>query len=407
MKKHIFYRGAMTLLCSTILAACGSSSSGSISSKATDTNNTASTAELKAAQDVAAQAKAEVSSAQNKLNEAQSKLNQAQTDLATAQANSKTTADELNKLKAELEKAKADAAEAAKDAESTQAAAVAAAKTQAVEDYKKELAEQADKEANRQKNIKTELDKLFVLDNRNELPTKQDDDEYQRNRINTNILSIDHAKGKVTSTINPSAVPELYAIKINDTSIPLLKKEFEEDERQNLAFKKFDEQDIPKNAKGWVGSMGIADADKGMPVFNKMRFGVYVDENNVSHLFVHGRTPGAYSISQKNETYAYQGHAIIGKNGEYTPLENAISGEVDFKNKQVNLNLQADKETSYKLNGKINGNAFASEEGADVYTKGGFYGSINNIGGMLQINKGKYAGYDGVYGAGQVKEISK
>ncbi|QMT31063.1 hypothetical protein [Alysiella filiformis] len=336
--------------------------------------------------------------AKNDLKAAQTKLDEAQNQLNEAKNKQTETSTELAQTKQALDKAKQEL-EAAKTKHQQE---LANAKQQAVDEYKKEL----DKEATRQKDIKTELDKLFVIDNSNELPTKQDDDDY-RNPINTNILSIDHAKGKVTSTINPSAVPELYAIKINDTSIPLLKKEFEEDERQNLAFKKFDEQDIPKNAKGWVGSMGVADADKGTPVFNKMRFGVYVDENNVSHLFVHGRTPFAYSISRKDETYAYQGHAIIGKNGEYTPLENAISGEVDFKNKQVNLNLQADKETSYKLNGKINGNAFASEEGADVYTKGGFYGSINNIGGMLQINKGKYAGYDGVYGAGQVKEITK
>lgn len=408
MKKYVLSHGAMALICSAILAACGgSSSSGSLpSSKATDTNSTASSAELKAAQNAAAQAKADASSAQTQLKDAQSKLEKAQKDLADAQANGKTTADELNKLKAELEKAKADAESVKKEVEEL---AKTKQEVQELTKAKQEIEEKLTK-------AQQELDKLnspFMAAATSVFGVKTSLGVMNMNTydtVQTDIISINNQDKTITATSNPNPAPEFNSITINGVRVSLLEQEVKKGTK-SLSLKALDVNDfetgkMPAGAKGWVGSLGETNNPDNKPVFDTMRFGVYTDENNTSHLFVQGRPTAGVTISRDNGTYQYQGSAIIGKDGEYKDLPDSLSGQVDFAKKELDFNLKVDDtpEGQYKLGAKISGNTFSGQSADGVFTQGGFYGRAGDtLGGVLQFNEGKYSGYHGVYGAGRVK----
>lgn len=503
MKKQILSRGAMTLICSAILAACGSSGGGSLAVE--NAPNVPSVAELEQAKQAAANAEQKLSEAQQNLNVANQNLNTANQNLNVAQANGKTQADELAKLKQDLENAenaKKDANQKLQDAQKSgqiQADELAKLKqdlekaTTAAENAKKEADEAAKKaatELDKAKNdlktaqndlqaaktqAKTELDEAKANNDKlqqkltkaeadlkaaqenkanpeeleklktdletvkkeaetakNELdkltnPLRQalnssfggktasnashyNSNTYQFTEVHTNIVSINHKDNKVSVSENPLPPTELNpnAIKINGTRIALLEKQVANGDKK-LSLKALDETDfevgkMPNGAKGWVGSLGDR---ANSPIFENMRFGVYVDENNVSHLFTHGKTTGANNIARFTEAYNFKGSAVIGKDGNYVARPDSIEGKVDFGKKEVDLTLKADdtKEGEYKLGGKISGNTFAGESSSGVYTQGAFYGTGGDtLGGVLQINEGKFYGYNGVYGAGRVIE---
>lgn len=487
MKKQILSRGAMTLICSAILAACGSSGGGSLAVE--NAPNVPSAAELE-------QAKQAAANAEQKLSEAQQNLNVANQNLNVAQTNGKTQADELAKLKQDLENAenaKKDANQKLQDAQKSgqiQADELAKLKqdlekaTTAAENAKKEAATELDKAKNDLKTAqndlqtaktqaKTELDKAKANNDelqqkltkaeadlkaaqenkanpeeleklKTDLATVKKEAETTKNELDkltnplrqalnssfgsktaynlarydagrneiaahTNIISINHKENKVDVSENPLPESEIEtnAIKINGTRIALLEKQVANGDKK-LSLKALDETDfevgkMPNGAKGWVGSLGDR---ANSPIFDNMRFGVYVDENNVSHLFTHGKVAHASTIARDKNAYNFKGSAIIGKDGNYIERPDSIEGQVNFGKKEVDLTFKADdtKEGEYKLGGKISGNTFIGESSNGVYTQGAFYGTGDTLGGVMQIREGKFSGYNGVYGAGRVIE---
>lgn len=224
--------------------------------------------------------------------------------------------------------------------------------------------------------------------------------------LNTSLMSID-ASGKAVAQTNPEqAVPAAFGeIIINNQKVLLLSnmndrlksvggtsvslKALGNDDFATLDDKK---TTMPSGAKGgWVGSIGKFGFEYGE--WSNMRFGVYVDEKNVSHLFVHGKKA---PVRDTTGVFAYSGSAIIGKDGNYRPLENAVTGAVNWGEKTVNLTIQ-DGNNSIPVGGKIQGNTFGGNTNG-VETRGAFYGT-SELGGIFHATGGQYDGYNGVFGA--------
>lgn len=524
MKKQILSRGAMTLICSAILAACGSNNGNALNNTAMLQNFTTINTELAEIKQVVTHTESQLSDAQKELEDTkqklleaqnsgnasadelarlQQKLLDAQTALKIAKELDEAKTKELAKLQhklgdteaalkqaqneeakniqlvqdaqtklgvaqSDLEKAKKDLAiaeasvdahkavaqahqaareadvaqlkqnlleaqEALKAAERGVAAAtleaeeaqealdeakkqvavllatqealklthadeIEAAKLQAVEDYKKSLADTAaakekEKEDAKQAEIKTALTSSFGTAENGLMPTKT---EGWTNYA-TAVMSINHQNGTASTAINPEDnTPATKSITVNGTKIALLenvgsdKIALQELEKENTA--------LPAGS-GWVGSQ--ISSSSWVP-FGKMRFGVYNDNAGSSHLFVTGEeaSEGRMKGVEKS-VYNFKGSAVIGKDGQYQALPDSISGTVDFHEKNVDLDFAINEQNQHKITGKINGNTFAGESETGVLTKGGFYGYADTLGGFMQINKGAYSGYNGVYGAGQ------
>lgn len=247
-----------------------------------------------------------------------------------------------------------------------------------------------------------------MADSQNKLQTvKGDFSDY-----NTTLLSIDASgNGVVHTNVNKGLPAEFESIVINDTRILLLSKVADR-LKTDVALQALDKDDfrtldgknavgMPQGAKGgWVGSIGRFGTMAGSD-WSDMRFGVYVDEKNVSHLFVHGK-PGSVRETASG-VVAYTGSAIIGKDGNYRALPNSVNGVVDWNNKLVSLNI-TDNGNQIKVGGNIKGNTF---EGLNdgVQTRGAFYGS-SELGGMFNATSGQYNGYNGVFGATKGRVVS-
>lgn len=371
MKQNMLLKSTLTVLCGLILAACGSSGSNhhqgrsTVSSATSTVSQTASNAELTAAKAATAKAEAALAKANEELAAAKAQAEKAGATANELAAAKKAAADaEAAKKTAEaaLAKANADLEAATKTTEK----AIADAKKQAVEDYKKELADAAEKakqEAEKAKleNVKKAVTASFKGDDKHFVGTQ---DSAQGDKVHTNILKINHTNGTASVETNSNTQPEITSITINGVRIALLENQIKANGSEKIALAKLESADfangqLPEGAKGgWVGSW----AGSRWGEFGKMRFGMYTDEKNVSHLFVNGQ-PASESwmtrVADGGLAYNYKGSAIIGKDGQYTPLADAITGTVDFETKKVDLNLQADADTKYNFGGDIQGNTFA------------------------------------------------
>lgn len=411
MKQHIWVRGGLSLVCGLILAACGSSGGGSDVSAvsrnfAVSSNSGASSsaganqsAALAAAQKSAAESKAELAKANEQLAAAQKAAEAASKGSAAEIAAAKQATANAEAAKKTAETALAKAQSELKTLQENQTKAVAEAEKLGYEKAKKEQEEAIEKA--KQEKVKAAVQAAFIGEKDDVLAGKQ----FNYQTLNTTVLRID-GDGESKVEVNQQEQPAVNAITINGTRIALLSRQVAADSQAKINLVPLEAADfadgkLPEGAKGgFVGSWtGLS-----WGAFGKMRFGVYTDEKNVAHLFVNGELPSARVLSGTHEdglVYDYKGSAIIGKDGAYTPLPDSVSGTVNFATKKVDLTLQADADTAYKFGGDIKGNTFGGESADGVSTRGGFYGYMDTLGGVLHINQGKYAGYNGVYGAGQ------
>lgn len=418
MKQHIWVRGGLSLVCGLILAACGSSGGGSdvsavsrnfsvsSNSGASSSAGANQSAALAAAQKSAAEAKAELAKANEQLAAAQKAAEAASKGSAAEIAAAKQATANAEAAKKTAETALAKAQSELKTLQENQTKAVAEAEKLGYEKAKKEQEEAIEKakqeaEKAKQEKVKAAVQAAFIGEKDDVLAGKQ----FNYQNLNTTVLRID-GDGESKVEVNQQEQPAVNAITINGTRIALLSRQVAANSQAKINLVPLEAADfadgkLPEGAKGgFVGSWtGLS-----WGAFGKMRFGVYTDEKNTAHLFVNGELPSARVLNGTHEdglVYDYKGSAIIGKDGAYTPLPDSVSGTVNFATKKVDLTLQADADTAYKFGGDIKGNTFGGESADGVSTRGGFYGYMDTLGGVLHINQGKYAGYNGVYGAGQ------
>lgn len=226
--------------------------------------------------------------------------------------------------------------------------------------------------------------------------------------VNGTLLSIQSSGQSSVKTNDTRGFPaEFASIIVNDKRIALLDSP-EIKQKAPFAFKALDNNDfydlagndkvgMPQGAKGgWLGTLGEFANYYDSGAWSNIRYGVYVDEKNVSHLFVMGKEA---PVRTGDGRFAFSGHAIIGKDGNYKTLPNSVSGIADWTNKKVDLSIKDGDNGTIKVGGKIEGNTFGGNIDG-VETRGAFYGTISSeLGGMFSVGSGQYNGYNGVFGA--------
>lgn len=238
--------------------------------------------------------------------------------------------------------------------------------------------------------------------------TRTDAEGMTITEFSGSVLSIDNAKGTAKAVTTADAGFDEFTI--NGTKVLLLASR--SDAGKAVALRKLTANDFPdpepadksqpvtfgKNFKpkdpenpGWVGSLG--DDPRG-GAFARVRFGAYVDADNVSHLFVHGNPANRARTSGKAE---YAGSAVFGKDGRYEGLANALTASADFDKKEIDFALKVKEGDTLNFGGKISGNVFSGTKNG-VETRGGFFGS-QDIGGMLNVLEGQHQGRNGAFGA--------
>ena len=218
------------------------------------------------------------------------------------------------------------------------------------------------------------------------------------------IISIDNKTGSVSNgRTNANDTQRFDSFTINGTTVLLMARLSERE--KEITLRPFNKDDFPDggfNAEnpGFVGSKGGEWRDPS-DKFAELRYGVYNDTNNVSHLFVHGN-PSSF-VPKEDKVYTYRGSAVMGKEGKYDALRKALTAEVNFASKKVaitlNLPTNDNRESSLKFGGTISGNTFAGTENG-VETRGGFFNhAARDMGGTFQVIDGEKKGYNGAYGA--------
>lgn len=141
------------------------------------------------------------------------------------------------------------------------------------------------------------------------------------------------------------------------------------------------------NNAGWIGSRFGSQSE--LTSFGELRYGVYTDSTNKTHLFVHGN-PASRVFSGE-----YIGSAIIGKDGVYKDLPNSLKAIVskDLSQLSIAINTQSD---TLNFGGAIKGNTFEGTQN-NIKTKGGFFGE--GLGGVFEVTEGTHKDENGVFGA--------
>ncbi|MDO5357019.1 MAG: hypothetical protein Q4E77_05940, partial [Conchiformibius sp.] len=225
---------------------------------------------------------------------------------------------------------------------------------------------------------------------------------HSYNEFSGSTISINNTTGEAKVSANPNANFEDFTI--NGTQVLLLSRSSDK-LKESIPVRALEAADFPAggfNPKhtdnpGWVGSIG-----QGYGAFDKVRFGVYTDADNVSHLFVHGE-PARFIYNAG--AYQYEGSAVFGKNGAYQGLGNALTAIADFNSKNIDFTMKVNDSDTLKFGGKISGNTFAGTQN-HIETRGGFFG-YNDLGGMLNVLDGKYKGYNGTFGATETKALRR
>lgn len=203
-------------------------------------------------------------------------------------------------------------------------------------------------------------------------------------------LTIDNNSKAVSVSANKNEKFEDFTL--NGAKVLLLERV--NDKLKYVPVRKLEADDFksgfaPKDANnaGWVGSRFGNQSE--LANFGELRYGVYTDANNKTHLFVHGN-PASRVFSGE-----YLGSAIIGKDGNYQGLPNAVRATVsnDLTKLDVSINTGSG---SLNFGGNITGNTFSGTQNG-VETKGGFFGE--GLGGVFQVTEGTHKDKNGVFGA--------
>ncbi|MDO1509456.1 MULTISPECIES: transferrin-binding protein-like solute binding protein [unclassified Neisseria] len=216
--------------------------------------------------------------------------------------------------------------------------------------------------------------------------------------VNGILLSIDNASGTVTGQLPPKT-EAFNELMLNGTKILLLASA--QDKTNGISMRPLAQRDFPNGGytaegKGFVGSTGL---DPRQDHFQNVRYGVYTVDGK-SHLFVQGNPTQTMYRTAK---YAYDGHAVYGKDGKYNRA--TTKAIVDFGKKTVDITItppnisgQADR-SPLKFGGEIKGNTFSGTQN-NIETKGGFFGPGGaDLGGVYNVKEGEHKGYNGAYGA--------
>lgn len=198
---------------------------------------------------------------------------------------------------------------------------------------------------------------------------------------NSKTVSVSANKNEKFEDFTLNGAKVLLLERVNDklTYIPVRKLEADD----------FKSGFAPKDANnaGWIGSRFGNQSE--LANFGELRYGVYTDANNKTHLFVHGN-PASRVFSGE-----YLGSAIIGKDGNYQGLPNAVRATVsnDLTKLDVSINTGSG---NLNFGGNITGNTFSGTQNG-VETKGGFFGE--GLGGVFQVTEGTHKDKNGVFGA--------
>ena len=217
------------------------------------------------------------------------------------------------------------------------------------------------------------------------------------------LIAIDNKTGEVKSGHTAENKKQDFEnFTINGTKVLLLASA--EDKRsQNIGIRALKESDFPdggfnpKDTKNpsYIGSIGESQS---YGRFSAMRFGVYTDANNISHLFVHGN-PNTNMTTSGSVTYV--GSAVYGKNGSYEGLDGKVRAVANFDTKNIDVTIDLTKAggatDKLEFGGQIKGNTFAGEKNG-IETRGGFFGYYD-LAGVYQVKSGDKKGYNGAFGA--------
>lgn len=219
------------------------------------------------------------------------------------------------------------------------------------------------------------------------------------------IVTVDNkAKTAQSQVIDPIAAgdPSEY-FKIDGIAITLLGDGEDEVILRELKETDFSGDGFNGATSGFVGSKHGTGSWDG---FSAMRFGLYNDKNNKSHLFVYGN-PAKIDKAKNLSHKTFYGSAIIGKDGTYQKLEKAVVANIGSDDTKVNITIKTPKE---ELN--FAGDIIADSQGYKTTfggeldgnkVQGGFFGSNNvvDIGGIFEVNKegSLHQGEHGVFGA--------
>lgn len=211
-------------------------------------------------------------------------------------------------------------------------------------------------------------------------------------------LTIDNNEKTVTGVTNKNEKFEDFTL--NGAKILLLERV--NDKLSYVPVRKLVEADFrssfaPKDVSnaGWLGSRLGNQSE--LASFGELRYGVYTDANNKTHLFVHGNPASRVFAGE------YLGSVIMGKDGVYQGLPNSVKATVSKDLTKLNVSIDTGSDT-LNFGGNIAGNTFSGTQNG-VETKGGFFG--DGLGGIFQVTEGTHKDKNGVFGAAKkTKELS-
>lgn len=228
---------------------------------------------------------------------------------------------------------------------------------------------------------------------------------YNRGAFDGTMLTINNNTGAIQGAPTPNLDFEFF--RVNGTRMILLQRL--DDKLKSIPLRKLTELDFPEGGfspkdpanPGYIGSSYGNSQGKGvdsLKSFGQVRFGVYTDNTNTSHLFVHGN-PSARSFSG-----VFRGSAIIGKDGNYRGLPKAVTAYLNKDFTKLDVAIQTDK-TLLKFGADVNYDhkTFSGDKNG-VQTYGGLFGT-DGLGGFFDIKEGVHKGEHGVFGASNGKDI--
>lgn len=228
---------------------------------------------------------------------------------------------------------------------------------------------------------------------------------YNRGAFDGTMLTINNNTGAIKGAPTPNLDFEFF--RVNGTRMILLQRL--DDKLYSIPLRKLSALDFPDGGyapkdptnPGYIGSSYGNSQGKGvdsLKSFGQVRFGVYTDNTNTSHLFVHGN-PSARSFSG-----IFRGSAIIGKDGNYRGLPKAVTAYLNKDFTKLDVAIQTDK-TLLKFGADVNyDHKTFNGDNNGVQTYGGLFGT-DGLGGFFDVKEGVHKGEHGVFGASNGRDV--
>lgn len=214
------------------------------------------------------------------------------------------------------------------------------------------------------------------------------DDTYQAFVVSIDPQNANATKGEII-TSDSSDISELT---IDGVKIKLLAQSSDKD----VKLRKLVKEDFPENGFD-ASKTSIVGSKQGGSYgpFSAMRYGVYNAESGKTHLFVYGREAKSHNgLKDAN----YDGSAIIGKDGKYQELVDAVKAKLNIAEAKLDVTITVAKDDKLVFNAdfdKTKKTFFGDTK--DFTTQGAVFG-YNELGGVFEVHTGKHAGENGVFG---------